>query len=206
MFIVGLTACGSKVEQVGNNSTQETGEQIQETNKLNENIGDTNNKDLKDIFTVTYEIPTYDIFIDVPSNYMPISNGYTQLFNVGGQKSIGVTGLRRYDPTSLQDAHEKVFEEYVMGFENHARIDSLSVEKEETIDINGREVYMFEGQLNCTDQTGEYKIYAVGYSFIMDEIPCMVIGTVLEKEQPQDMIDEIRTYVDYMITTLRSEK
>ena len=202
-------------EEKTGEQTQETGEQTQETNKRSDNKDDKNkddkNKDdknntLKDIFTETYQVPTYDIFINIPRNYMPIEKGFTHLFNVGGERSLAVTAVRRANPSSLQDAYRMALERFIIAFENHAKINSLSIENEETLEINGIDLYRFEGKLDCTDELGDYKLYTVGYTFIMDGLPCMVIGTVLEKEQPQDMIDEIRTYVDYMVTTLRSEK
>ena len=204
------TAQEETAEEKTGEQTQETIEQIQETNKRRDNKDDKNKDDknntLKDIFTETYQVPRHDIFINVPVNYMPIENGFTQLFNVGRDRSIAVTAVRRTSPSSLQDAYNMALERYIVGFESYAKINSLSIENEETLEINDIELYRFEGKLDCTDDLGDYELYTVGYSFIMDEIPCMVIGTVLDRDQPQDMIDEIRTYVDYMITTLRSEK
>ena len=40
----------------------------------------------------------------------------------------------------------------------------------------------------------------------MDGIPCSIEGTVLDKSQPQDMIDNVRDTINAMAQTVRNTK
>lgn len=44
------------------------------------------------------------------------------------------------------------------------------------------------------------------YSFIMNGIPCNVIGSVIDKSQSPEMIAEMKATVEAMIKTVRSEQ
>lgn len=201
MAIAGLNACGRE-NYKDNIDTQKEITGTKNGNKVQK-------KDLQNDFKGIYEVGTPKFFINVPKDYTPIEIGFTQLFDYGGERSIAVTAVgRSTEPSSLQEAYNKALENFIRAchFEDYVEITSLSIENEETLEINGIDLFRFEGKLNCTDDLGDYELYTVGYSFIMDKKPCIVIGTVLEREQPQDMVDEIRTYVDYMITTLRNER
>ena len=67
-----------------------------------------------------YTQGTPRISIETPANYMPIEQGYTQMFNVGRDKSISLVCHLDYTTTSLEDAHDAVFNKYIQGFQNYA--------------------------------------------------------------------------------------
>lgn len=90
--------------------------------------------------------------------------------------------------------------------QNYAKIDELKVKTDETVTINGIEMYKFEGELECHYDTRRYELYTIGYSFVMDGIPCSIEGTVLNETQPQDMIDNVRDTVNVMAQTVRNTK
>ena len=87
---------------------------------------------------------------------------------------------------------------------------SLSVLDSSEVTINDISTYRFKGLLNCaldiSNRDNSYDAYAFGYSFIMDGIPCSIIGSIINQEQAQTDIDEITAIVDAMIKTLRSER
>ena len=55
-------------------------------------------------------------------------------------------------------------------------------------------------------QTGNYELYTIGYSFVMDGIPCSIEGTVLDESQPENMINQVKDTVNAMAQTVRNTK
>lgn len=90
--------------------------------------------------------------------------------------------------------------------QNYATIDELKIEKDSKVTVNGTEMYKFEGKLACHAETGNYELYTIGYSFVMDGIPCSIEGTVLDESQPEDMINQVRDTVNAMAQTVRNTK
>ena len=91
------------------------------------------------------------------------------------------------------------------NIQNYSYVNSLTVKNDSTETVNGVEVYKYEGTVNCGKDT-IYDAYVIGYSFIMDGVPCTITGSVIDQAQSQDMIDEIKATVEAMIKTLRSER
>lgn len=48
--------------------------------------------------------------------------------------------------------------------------------------------------------------YVYGYTFIIDELPCFLVGFVFSEAQEQALIDSITDEVDQMIKTVRTER
>lgn len=151
----------------------------------------------------TYDVPTFDIYIDIP-NYHPVQNGFIQLFSDNDDVIIDVESLWSTKGSTLDQAQKDVVNKYIQAMENYAKIDNLTVEKDENLTVNGIDMYKFEGKLNCHAETGNYSLYTIGYTFIMDGIPCCVQGTVYNDDQPEEMINTTRDTVNAMIKTLRS--
>ena len=151
-----------------------------------------------------YKVPTYDIYIRVP-NWHRIENGYIDLFSNNDDMIISIASLFNKKGTTLEQAYKDTLENYISGMNNYAKIDNLSIEKDEYVTINGIDMYKFEGKLNCHAETGKYDLYAIGYIFIMDGIPCCVQGTVYNEDQPEEMINTTRNTVNAMIKTLRDK-
>lgn len=204
-MVVLLAFSGCKKES---NPTSESQQGGVESTKKNNELPTVNKVDGVKLPQI-YKAPMQKIVMNVP-NYQRIESGYLTMYNVGREYSIGVV----YDkvdevPKTLQAAHEAAFDIYILCMQNYARIKELEAHEEQTFTVNGIEVYEFEGLLNCElrDET-PYSLYAFGYSFIMDGLPCSVIGTVLKREdpQPEEYKTEIKKTVKAMIKTLRSEK
>lgn len=158
-----------------------------------------------------YRVPTYDIYIRVP-NYHPKENGCTYLLSDKNNIIIAVAAVWVAKGSTLEQAQKDVVDNYILEMKNYATIKSLTIENDEYLTINGIDMYKFEGKLNCTAEIGDYDLYTIGYTFIMDGIPCCVQGTVFNKEhpedylkpQPEEMINTTRDTVNAMIKTLRS--
>lgn len=151
-----------------------------------------------------YEVPMKNIAINVP-NWQKIELGYTVAFIINGKKYVAVTCEYDSEGIAFDDAHETAFAEFKHSIQDSSFVNSLQVEKEEVETVNGIQVYRYEGTMNCGHEY-IYDAYAVGYSFVMDNVACNVTGSVIDYEQPQEEIDAMRELVDAMIQTLRNRE
>lgn len=151
-----------------------------------------------------HHVPTFDIYLRVP-NWHPKENGFTFLYSNNDDMIISIEALILDKGTTLEKAQQRNYEHYVVSMQNYAKIDNLSIEKDEYVTINGIDMYKFEGKLNCHAETVKYDLYTIGYTFIMDGIPCCVQGTVYNEDQPEEMINTTRNTVNAMIKTLRNK-
>ena len=78
------------------------------------------------------------------------------------------------------------------------------ISEDEETTINGIDMYLFEGTINYGTDT-KFDGYAKGCAFVLDGIPCEIVGSVIDKSQSQELIDEISEIVDEMTQTVRSE-
>lgn len=154
-----------------------------------------------------YQVPAEKIYVNVPDyNYQEIEQGFTKMFVIGRELNVAITSDDTIKTTTLEQAHKEIFNDYTQNLQNYAKIDELKVKTDETVTINGIEMYKFEGELECHYDTRRYELYTIGYSFVMDGIPCSIEGTVLNETQPQDMIDNVRDTVNVMAQTVRNTK
>ena len=196
-----LAACGgeTKEPQNENNDTSITESKNDETEN-NEKEEQKNSVDL----SLTYKVPMKNVYVDAP-NYQEIEEGYTELFIVHESKYVAITSDKKSTATSVKDAHEIAFNKFKTNMQNYeGGVNSIVIEKEETKQINGIEVYCFEGKINY-GKDNVYDGYAKGYAFIMDGVPCEIIGSVIDDGQSSALINEISTVVDAMIKTAREE-
>lgn len=194
-----LVACGGESKEPQNKNDDTT---IVESK--NEQIESTDKKEVKDSvdLSLTYKVPMKNVYVDAP-NYQEIEEGYTELFIVHESKYVAITSYRKSTATSVKDAHEIAFNMFKTNMQNYeGGINSISIEKEETKQINGIDVYCFEGKINY-GRDNVYDGYAKGYAFIMDGVPCEIIGSVIDDSQSNNLINEISTVVDAMIKTAR---
>lgn len=151
-----------------------------------------------------HHVPTYDIYIRVP-NYHPKENGFNYLLSDNDNIIISIASLFSAKGSTLEQAQKDVVDNYILEMQNYAKIKNLTIEKDEYVTINGIDMYKFEGKLNCHAETVKYDLYTIGYTFIMDGIPCCVQGTVYNEDQPEEMINTTRDTVNAMIKTLRDK-
>ena len=182
-------------DKVDTNNSTENKEQVKD-NTTNNNAS---------LLTRTYNVPLKNIYVDVP-NYQEIEHGYTELFIIHDLKYVSVTADRRSSTNSLLEAHEIAFDKFKANMQNYeGGINSINITKSEEIKVNGIDVYSFEGTINYGTDT-KFDGYAKGYSFVLDGVPCEIIGSVIDKKQDPSTIKEISSVVDAMIKTLRTEE
>lgn len=199
VIVMSLVACGKNKDNKIDNTEAITEDNIK--NYTESEIIKESNSDLTEI----YNVPAKNIYMNVP-NYQKIESSRSQLFVIGRQINIAVTANWKIQGTTVEQAHKDIFQDYVKNMHAEAVIDELKVEKDSKVTVNGTEMYKFEGKLACHAETGNYELYTIGYSFVMDGIPCSIEGTVLDKSQPEDMINQVRDTVNAMAQTVRNTK
>lgn len=207
LFLLTMTACGNETQDENNNSSTD-GNQTQ-TSQVDESGNAESNDDSEVVLSYSYKVPGKNIVIDVP-NYQEIEQGYTQLYILHGIKYVAVTAAKKSTATELSAAHADAFAKFKENIQNYSYVNDLTVVSDSVESINGIEMYKYEGTLNCaldySNKDYSYDAYVIGYSFIMDGVPCTVTGSVIDQEQPEDMIAEMKATVEAMIQTLRSER
>lgn len=195
-----FSACGKTEINTPNNdvSTPSTSEQAESKT----NGGASENKK---ILTTTYKVPLQKIYIDVP-NYQEIEVGYTELFIIHDSRYVSITTAFDDKANTPKEAHEYAFSKYKSNMRNYAGgVNGLTISNDEEIQINGIDIYSFEGTINYGTDT-KFDGYAKGYSFVLDGVPCEIIGSVIDKSQDKELIKEIEEIVSEMIKTVRTEE
>lgn len=196
-MILTLSACGSTKETTKQTNNQEANIQDQQNTHSEESKN-------QSLLPYTYQVPLRDIYVDVP-NYQEIEEGYTRVFIVHEKKYVTVTSVLNNTATDAKDAYSKAFDVFCVCMQNYeGGPNFFHIKADKMMTINGIDVYYFEGTINYGEEN-LYDGYGVGYSFIMDDIPCAIIGSVIDKEQPEELKKEIKEIVDAMIQSVRSE-
>ena len=198
-LVLGLaTGCGNSKnnDDVDTNNPNENKEQVKD---------DINNNANSTLLSGTYKVPLKNIYVDVP-NYQEIEQAFTELFIVHDSKYVAFTSAKMSNANNTKEAHKVAFEELIPNMQNYeGGINNINITKSEEIKVNGIDVYSFEGTINYGTDT-KFDGYAKGYSFILDGVPCEIIGSVIDKKQDPSTIKEISSVVDAMIKTLRTEE
>lgn len=201
ILCLSLVACGSKEK----NKINESNSEPVSTNEQVNNKDDNPSSDFEEELTLLYKVPMKNVFINAP-NYQEIEEGYTELFIVHESKFVAITSDRKATANNSKDAHSIAFEKFKTNMQNYeGGVNGIAIKNEETIKINGIDVYSFEGTINYgTDNI--YDGFVKGYSFVMDGIPVEILGSVIDKAQPQQLIDEISIVVEKMVKTARESE
>lgn len=204
-----LLSCGKNITvnadegQVQTNTDDDVSEEISKDEDKQENVE-------QDSGSAEIELPNifraYDsMFYANAPDYQTIELGCVELYKVGDIKYITITTNILETATNAKEAQALAFDLYKTAMDSNLLPNSMNITSDEELTVNDMEVYRFEGTLNCGRDTLR-DIYAVGYSFVVDEVPCMILGAVGDDAQSQDVIDEVTAIVDAMIYTVRDEK
>lgn len=162
------------------------------------------NESTSDIYLPnTFQVPSKEIYADGP-NYQEIEEGFTRLFIVHEQKYCAFTAALKGNANSLSEAHDVAFAKLQQNLVNYeGGINNIQIDKEQNLTVNNIDTFYFEGTINYgTDNIHDG--YAVGYAFIIDGVPCEIIGSVIDDEQSADTIQEIKDNVDAMMESVRT--
>ncbi len=196
MMVLTISACGGK--EASAPGTEKDAPKTTETESPK-------TEEKNDLLEWTYKVPLQKIYIDVPA-YQEIEEGYTELFIIHDSRYVAVTSA--YDDTanSPREAHEFTAKKLILNMQNHSGgINSINITKGKDVTINGIDMYMFEGTINYGRDV-KFDGYAKGYAFILDGIPCEIVGSVVDESQDQKLIDEIDEIITAMAKTVRSEE
>ena len=157
----------------------------------------------------SFKVPGKNIFVDVP-NYQEIERGFTELFILNGERYIAITFDKLSNVETLQEAHDKAFSIFVESIQDYSYVNSIDIKNDSITKVNDIDVYKYVGTLNCaldySNRDNSYDAFVIGYSFIMDGIPCTITGSIINRNQPENDIQDLTNIVDSMIQTLRSER
>lgn len=200
-MLLSVSACGNSESQKPTDSAISSS-QVSQTEGSSETVAQSSSTKLSG----TYNVPLKAIYVDVP-NYQEIEEGYTELFIIHDSRYVAVTADRRNDTAkSAKEAHDPAFLKLKQNMQNYeGGINDITITKDEETTINGIDMYLFEGTINYGTDT-KFDGYAKGCAFVLDGIPCEIVGSVIDKSQSQDLIDEISEIVDEMTQTVRSEE
>lgn len=173
----------------------------QEEEKKEENVA--NNTTVSSNLPNTYKVPSKEIYVNGP-NYQEIEQGYTELFIIHDEKYCAFSSDRKSTANSLLEAHEYAFAKFQKNMMNYSGgVNSISIENEDYLTVNDIDTYYFEGTINYGSNP-IFDGYAVGYAFIIDGVPCEIIGSVIDDEQSTSTIQEIKDNVDAMMESVRT--
>ena len=191
----GKTETNTPANDVGTSSSSET----------TESKTDSQSPESKNVLTSTYKVPLKNIYVDTP-NYQEIEQAFTELFIIHDSRYISFTAAKMSTANSSKQAHDEAFKELIPNMQNYAGgINGIKISKDEEVQINGMDVYSFEGTINYGTDT-KFDGYAKVYSFVLDGVPCEIIGSVIDKSQDKELIKEIEEIVSEMIKTVRTEE
>ncbi len=146
-------------------------------------------------------------YVDAPHHYFVTEEGLTMLAAKGDEMYIAVTSTGFDKATTLTEAQEMILDTLKIDLRNYSVLSKLTIDQSKIESINGIETYRYEGSFISKAPNGsDYSAYTVGYSFLIDNIPCNITGLVTELSQSEEKIQEIRTLVDEMIYTVRIEE
>lgn len=205
LLIICLGGCNSKKsnenEDKENNTKVEeevTKNETEEQPSKDEPIEESSN--LNGVFNV----PMHSIYVNVPTTgFQELEKGFTQLYIEHDVKFVAITAVQTSGATEVQEAHDISLERLIMNVNNYCHINSINIETSSTENINGVETFFFEGMIDCKEYSNSY---AIGYSFIYDEVPCNIIGVVMDPSQNEEFKTEISTMVKEMMQSVRSEQ
>ncbi len=210
LMLSSLTACGEGGDKpVDTTQAVTTSSTIQSSESTATQSSENNKSENNSVeLPLTSKFPLAKVYIDGP-NYQIIENGSTKLYNVGGSRFIALTsddGAKVNKPSEILDTY---LEDFKMGVEtncNGSRPVKFNIKESKEIKISDIDFYRFQGDLVVNNTVEDKNCYAVGYTFIRNNIPFQVVGVVVSDEQKQEEIDEITTYVDAMVKTIRDKR
>lgn len=156
----------------------------------------------------TTRAPGQQIFIDYSVTLNRTEEPYATLMYDKKQALVGFTYdvYNEYTGT-LEDVLEHLGGHYL----NVAHIESsgslkdseITVTSSEKVTIAGQESIRFTG---IAPNNNGWDCHVYGYTFLINNVPCGVIGIVSVSTQDASLIEEINAQVDTIAATIRTEK
>lgn len=203
-LVTSLSACGSGTkDEPLDTSTQGTSDYVSSETQSNDNQEKT---DLA--YGQTFKLPGKNIFIDYRDDKRESSGGgYSTAF----YKDENSLSAFSYDVISeysgdlddvIKHLSKNLCSEVSVYCKGSIASSDLVITESSSVTIAGYQAIKFVGTIN----NGVIDCFTYGYSFVINDVPCMVVGIVSEENQQQNLIDEISKEVDTMASTLRTSR
>ena len=205
---IGMIACGKEEvtpNESGNNSNQET-QNVDINSEKDENNDSQTENDKDNVKSIKAILA--DVYLDCEPDLTIREEGYTVLVYNTSDALVGLTALTddEYNGT-LTDAVDLFKKQFLYDASCVSRGalfgSSFDVKSSKETMIAGYESVCFTATVSNRDQ---WDCHVYGYVFVIDEVPCAVIGLVSADTQDPAMIAEIDARVDRMAATIRTEE
>ena len=211
-----LVACGPKEEETRTSDApkgtgeetsfeapKESSAEASEGSKESEPVNDA----VKDLLVYTHKVSGREMYVDLPA-YHEYDKGYTRLFMNPDELFVAVIAQKSTEVSTLEEAFDKAYDCFRRSVQSKILANELTIISDETVTINGIEMYHFEGSLNCGyDRFFDINVY--GYAFIMAEgnHPMMIMGGNAKEGGQSDELDaQMKEITEAVIQTVRTVK
>lgn len=205
MCLLTLVGCSNGKNLAANENTQN---QTEEKNQKGDNVPSVENKayDTYSLFTgIKTEKGSW--YYNVP--YLnEITRGNATTFVNGDNWWLAFALKVSAETNDLDEGFELALKAYYSGVQNYfvPPEEGFNPEVKELVEVLDFDMYKFEGNIqNTKSSTGaSTNCWIYGYSFIIGNTPCAMLGMTYEDNSDQAKQD-IMMYVDNMVNSLRVE-
>lgn len=182
-----------------------------ENNEINNVPNNSESTNYKELLQSYFKIPMKEIYINYPfyrekenSTWHEVEWGYTEYWHIAHDMFITFSYAKNETANNLSEAHTLATAKMIQNMDNK-HLNYITVKSDETLTINGIEMYKFVGTINIGTDTIRDK-FIIGYSFIIDGLPCNISGFAYNAEETDEVINEITNTVNAMAQTVRTQK
>lgn len=203
-----MIGCG-KTDVPQNDSGSQNSQETQNDNNNSEKEDSSNSETEEDKSNLQVIKPGLsNIRVDAEVNLTTKERRFTVMAYNTNDALVGLTVLRDKTYTgAVIDAVDLFREQFLKDTSTSSRGDLygsvFEVTSTKEVTIAGRESVRFTA---TASNQGKWDCHIYGYVFVIDEVPCAVIGLVSSDTQDPDLIAEIDARVDRMAATIRTEE
>ena len=215
-MLTALSACsqdqGSGVSDSASGTLAAQGEEAQ-SSTTNESTTDTEETDT---LWGQYDVPGTPVRFTCPTDWVPSNQGTTDLFIVFYEKAVSNTANPFEKANTLEEANEIALKTFLIDV--HSNFASYYDQYEDAVEmakslkgekktVNGIETIYYDTKLKLKTEykNTDNETYITGYTFLVNDIPCAVLGMDLDGTDTKDAdwkeatAKELRERVDYMM-------
>lgn len=212
ILVAVLAACGDGGTTEPNNTSDQSSNVTESSSNIEESSSVSNTVDpVVDEYSHYQKIAKHNIYV----NY---KNGRNDKAGVNCHRFYGTgkdIAIFIYGDSVYEGALEGVFNQLNNGTipiksigYTDAKFDisgeyPIGLTTSENMTINSIDCIQFMGSV--TDDNGRV-CFSYGYTFVVDDTPCMLVGFVFTAEQKSDEIESLKAEIDAMMKTVRTER
>lgn len=206
MFCV---SCGNEKNKPIENAESSMWNEVSQIGGSTEKTPSESEEEISNVIMRTVQIPGKEIYVEFVDTLRLAQEAYTALMYADDDAVVGFFSTREDNYSgSLEDVIDLAKYEFIddagpvsSGWIYGAEIEVVSTE---SVEIAGRESVRFTGTVL---NDGKWECHVYGYTFIIDGVPCAVIGLISDKnQQTEEMIATIDARVDEIAGTIRTTK